>query len=577
MMAAVPHRFARAARLAAAAGLVALMALRRTADWDAYMHLAIGRAALQAGWRLPHDLFSYSAGVTDWRYKDLGADVLFYVGFTRLGYAWFAVLKALAAAAMGAALWLAQPRGRRHGAAWLLAWAALLAAVAHRFAERPQLFSLALFVTLLALIERRRAARADGAPLDRPGDWLPLVALQWAWAQLHREAMVGLVTLAGFALYWTLTRAPRRALAAAWLTAAAATAVSMLNVNGARLWSSSVGLASSPLYRQMLSEWEGLGPLELVRQYPVAALLALSAALALGARALAGRWRAAPVDLWHVGAWLGLAAATRLTLRWLPALASLSALIDLLLLGEQIAGWQGTRPRGATLLAALGGLTLVAATHPQPFGLGEKRDRFPAGALAFARQHGLHQRVVNAYVFGGYVVWTGWPGLRVLVDGRADTVYRPDFVWDALAAERDAGRFAAMRAADGADWVLALGKSGDETHRFLARDPAWRLVYWSEAALVWVRADAYPELAPLALGWVPRLIDASGDAVVAMLAPVTHDATARAGVEAELLRMTAASPDGRRANALLALFYDTMGPAYRDKRDRVLDHLARLQ
>jgi hypothetical protein len=161
----------------------------------------------------------------------------------------------------------------------------------------------------------------------------------------------------------------------------------------------------------------------------------------------------------------------------------------------------------------------------------------------------------------------------VLVDGRADTVYRPAFIWDALVAERDPARFAAMRAADGADWVLALNKPGDESHRFLAADPAWRLVYWSEAALVWVRADAYPELAPLAFRWVPRLMQRGADAIAATLAPLASEPLARAEVERELLRLIAASPDGVRANALLALFYETMGPAYRAERDRVLAHL----
>ena len=39
-----------------------------------------------------------------------------------------------------------------------------------------------------------------------------------------------------------------------------------------------------------------------------------------------------------------------------------------------------------------------------------------------------------------------------------------------------------MRREDGATWVVASNRLGQQTHMFLADDPRWALVYWSEAA-----------------------------------------------------------------------------------------------
>ena len=592
----MPERRQRLIVLAAALGVVLLMAVRKTADWDVWFHLAIGRAALAHGPALDHDLFSYAtAGTVPWRYKDLLAAILLYAGFSRLGFVWFALVEGATVAAMGAGLWLCLPPPRRSPVAWLLALAVLAAAIAPRVCPRPLLFSLAGFVLMLGLVERARRAAEDERPAALGRAFAPLIVLQWVWAALHREAMVGLALLVGFALYLTLTRlvaavpplgrlaalrASTRAVWAGWLTAAAALGATLANPSGVSLLSSSVDLAGSHLYRYLIAEWETLGPAALAREFPLTVALALAAGGGLLVR-LVLAWRRVearpPVDLWHLGCWLLFASLGLTTIRWLPEVASTSAAVGLLLLvdlGARLAA--RPRPRGLALLAAVAALALVGATHPQPLGLGERRDRFPSGALAFAAAHGLHQRVVNAYPFGGYVMWKGWPRFQVLVDGRADTVYRAAFIRDALLAERDPRRFAAMRAVDHADWVLALNKSMDESHRFLAADPKWSLVYWSEAALVYVRRDAYPALEPLRFRLLPRLLFRTSAEVAPLFASLRGHPAELDEMERELLRLTAASPDGRRANSMLLLFYDRAGPAYRERRARVLQHLVEL-
>jgi hypothetical protein len=136
-------------------------------------------------------------------------------------------------------------------------------------------------------------------------------------------------------------------------------------------------------------------------------------------------------------------------------------------------------------------------------------------------------------------------------------------------AERDAGVFAVLRAEDGADWVLAANHPGSESHRFLADVPGWGLAFHSDAALVWVRRDAYPSL-PL-LRFVPGLLR---DGLPATLARVRAAGETDALVD-ELERVLADDPTGISAHLWLARAYDGLGRA--DRRDQVMRHLLEVR
>ncbi len=176
----------------------------------------------------------------------------------------------------------------------------------------------------------------------------------------------------------------------------------------------------------------------------------------------------------------------------------------------------------------------------------------PRGAVAFASGQGLHGRVANAFDFGGYLLWSSWPGVQVLVDGRNELVYDPVFVQRALLAEHDAPTFAAMRAQDGATWALTLNTPEQVGGGFLARDPAWWLVYWSDTAAVYARRDAHPDLASESFRYVdPFNVPGS---IAAAAARARGDRPTLDAILAEVRRMREASPDSVRADlALLAV------------------------
>lgn len=616
---------------AAAALLCLVIGVRATASYDLYFHMSIGRAALE-GRGLSQDVFSYAAdGVLPWRYKDLVAAVLLYAGYQRLSFAWFALLKGLCAAGLATALYLAPRRDERGGAAWLVGLCGLLLAVQYRIVERPLLFSMVGFALMLALIDRARRQIAPGPAPTPTGRMLvraalPLLGLQWAWAQLHREALVGLVLLGGLAAYlglgFLLGRVPlgqapwARALwrvrpGGAWVLWAlglwvTAMGLCLVNPSGVALYQTSVSLAGSDLFRHLLSEWQPLGLVGLCQDFPAAVLLCVLA-LGLLLHHLVAADATRDLDAWHLGALLLFTGLSTTTIRWVPFAATTAAVILVQLApgwGQRLlsrvsqtgqtdqadqpgqpgqAGQPGrTAPRGAAVLLGLLSVVLLYQRSARSFrpGLGEQPDRFPAGALSFARAHGLSARVANAFPLGGYVMFHGAGRFQVLVDGRTETVYRPEHVADCLLSEHDPVRFAAARARDGADWVLAQNKAGEPSHEFLLSDSAWMLVYWSEPALIYVRRDRYPQLQAQQLRRVPDLLFREGAQIAAAMAAMARAPALREELLAELLRLVEASPDGVRSNTLLALFYEILAEAggpdagrYRERRAQVLGHL----
>lgn len=583
--------------LASIAAAAAVIAAHRTFDTDLPWHLAIGRLALKERSTLPVDVFSYSARGAPWVYKDLIADLILYAGFPALGYLWLALLKGAAALCMAGAVFLLLPPCERGPLRVLCGAGLLFFAVQHRLTERPLLFSLACFPLLLALCERaRRLVLAREAADLRSAflPFLPLVALQWLWMLLHREAMLGLVVLAGLFLYLLGTAAAHRmglrlsllmipgappvrgAVVGAFCTLVLALGLGLLTPSGAQLYRTTFTLTGSEVLMELLAEWRRYPVAEMARIFPAAVLVSGLGALALtGALGLAVLRRGDPprLDAWHF-IWWGLFAAQSLkTVRYLPALATVSALLVVRLWAALPARDEAASRRSPGGLLVLCGACvalpcLLALTNPYQAGLGEQEDQYPRGALAYAARHGLRERVVNASGFGGYVIWHGWPRFKVLIDGRTDTVYEPSFVLRCARAQREAAVFAAMRAEDGADWVLASNREGRETHTFLAEDPAWALVYYSEAAVIYVRRGAYPRIEAGALRYIRPGGLTTG--VVRAVEAARGDERALAGIRGELEGLVEGSPGSVRLLVALAIFHHLRGPASFGARDEVI-------
>jgi hypothetical protein len=90
------------------------------------------------------------------------------------------------------------------------------------------------------------------------------------------------------------------------------------------------------------------------------------------------------------------------------------------------------------------------------------------------------------------------------------------------------------------------------------------MVYWSEAASVYVRRADHRELAELAF----TVIDPAAPEVAAAAAVRSGDAARIATARVELGRMLAVSPTSVRANVALAIYFHLLGRV--DDREAVM-------
>ena len=521
-----------------AVAVAALLTWSPARDPDLWWHLATGRAALATHSTLPVDPFSFSFAGAPWRYKDLVADVALWSLFAHGGFAALLLLRLGCAAAIALGWRILSPR------ALPLVVASGTTLLLMPWADRPNLLSLALMPTVLALLERRRFA------------WL--VVVSWLWIVLHRAALLGYVLLAGRAVELTLARLgarwPRLSIVAgappppgslgyAWAAAALAPLVGLANPAGRAAYASAVDVAGSDMLRRYIAEWKQLGLAALANRH---GLLAAATATALLVRLVVAvrRRQRAPVDGWQLGLLALFALLATRSVRWLPYLDLACALALLLLVDE-------ARPRSARVATALAIATVttlaLVARRGAPFRLGEDAALQPAGAVDFARAHGLDGPVLHSYEFGGYLLYRGVP---VLVDGRLDQLYPPAFVATCIRAERDPSLLTRLPL-DGVGWAIGSNNDARFTHRYLYRDPAWTEVYWSEAASVYVVRTQHPELAALSFG----AIDPAAPERSAAAAVHSHDTARIAAAGDELRRMIAASPTSVHANGALAIYF----------------------
>jgi hypothetical protein len=507
-----------------------------------------------------------------------------YAGWAVGGYASMAAVVSLTVALGCAAWYYAMPRVGRDPFVWSIGSLVWIAAMQGRVMPRAQVFSIALFVVMLALLERLRTRLRTEESIV--ATCLAIVATEFVWMNLHRGGIHGLVLLTGFACFavasalgsrfrlaeriTNLGAIPARRLAIVVALPVVALIAGALNPSGWAVYTTGVQVSNDPIHRGLITEWLPLSVASARTLYPVATIaLAAGVLVAIGIFATrVFRRRPSPVDVWHVGVTAVFARQGLASARWMTDAASAAMLPLFLWLGPKVREnpYAGRISLHHPVTLLVFGATLLLAgqaTNPSTFGLGAQRDRYPELAITFAANNELGPRVHNTFVYGGPLVWFGRDHFLSLVDGRNDMVFPSEFFARCSRAQHDVDEFTALIAEYPADWVLADNTPGRETFVFLAYDPGWAQVFWSEAAVVYVRAEVaasrglsgYRYLRPAnEVGWLQQhIVAAAGSADVLR------------GIEAELQRANSqAGGDSTslasfRVGALLALLYHATG------------------
>lgn len=445
------------------------------ADPDTHWQIALGQW-IMAHRQLPHsDVFSYTMQGEPWISSEWLAQVLYANAFNIGG--WTAVV-ALTAAAIASAFGLLTRfllQRLSLTSTLVLVIGAFMLALPHCLA-RPHALALPLMVTWVAGLVHALDER-------RPPPWalLPVMTL---WANLHGSFTLGLALLAPVVLdaLWNAPASQRIAVALRWglfgILAVIAAAVTPYGLESILVTSRVLGLGHA---LALIPEWQPQN-FATVTAFELCLLLGIGGVLYL-------RLTLPPIRILVL---LGLLYMALTHGRNGEVLGLLAPLLIAAPLAPQIEGGDNRRSgerKGFVLPSLALILTLLLATIGVSY-TSDYRPRAavtPARAVAALEASGA-KRVLNSYVFGGYLIASG---VKPFIDGRTE-LYGEKFVvnHDRAVKLRDIGTF------------FSLLKNYDIDATMLTPDaPAvglldhlkgWKRVYTDNTAVVHMRTDAPP-------------------------------------------------------------------------------------
>jgi hypothetical protein len=461
------------------AGAWILMICRTPADPDLWGHVRFGQDLLASGRLSAVDPYSFTSD-RPWVNHEWLSEVLMALAFGRADAVGLNLLRLLVVGAALAFVW-------RRAQVVAPAYRSILVALAavgitlRALPVRPQLFSLACFAALLAVLTTAEEKRRDALLLWIP----PIFAL---WVNLHGGWIVGLGTMGLWTVACLFNRPRRRWWALPAATAAAALAT-LINPYGVGMWS--FLSATVGANRPMISDW-----LPMYKMPPAFWLGWL-----IGAGLCVAAWRQrARVPLWYLApvAILGVAA---IRVNRLDAFFCLTAvfLLTSVFPAAEIENGVLDRPSRAMQFAAVTcGCAIAIAATLQLRHLDVRPDLMPESAsVEYVLEQRLTGRFLTWFDWGEFAIWhLADHDVRVSIDGRRETVYSDTVVNDHLrfyAAANDTVDYARRIQADYA-W-LPIGLPAVKT----LEAEGWSLAFKGPVSVI-LRAPGH------AVG-VPRVVD----------------------------------------------------------------------
>jgi len=434
-------------------------------DPDTWWHIKTGELILGSGSIPRTDPYSYVLAGREWITFEWLFQVLAYQAYAAGAETGLSVLKVLVLSS--AFLLLFRLAGGGFWAALLLSFAALTARP--YFLARPQIFDYLFLALYLDLLDRSR---------ERPGPTAALLPfLQALWVNLHGgAALIGLGIVGLKAL--SLPFFPHHKEAQRWspftlwtaLTAACAAAM-LLNPHGVKIFSHTFATLAFP-GKELIAEWA-----------PLRSFLSWEGSfLAMGVLAAAFSWRSdRHLSLLAVVlAFMGMRQTRHLPLAIL-AIAPLAA--------RALARLKPVPQGPKSALSAVLGMALLSGvfilSHSTYLTLvGRDMPDLPDHAIRYLDENKVGGRMFNPYNLGGYLIWKTWPRRKVFVDGR-NVEYGPRFIHEALRWHLPDGW---KRLDDRWKFDYAfIGNGPAYRAKALDDSPDWALVFWDDAALVYLR------------------------------------------------------------------------------------------
>jgi hypothetical protein len=482
-----------------APGLVALVIViadsGQMTDTDLWGHIRFGQAVIAQHHLLLRDPYSYTAFGRRWSNHEWLTEVVMAAAYNILGVVGLKLWKLACVTATMLLLAMGLAETGAPPSVQLNIFALAAVGMLPQMEFRPQLFTFAMIAATLAILARHNYSRA--APL-----WL-LIPMMALWANVHGGFIMGLAVIVLYAATISiddlmsgagLQRGSRLS-----AIAIAAFVATMATPYGLETWSPVLHALRNPMTRIAVTDWQPLA-FALMRQWRashtgVIYMLCGIAMMTAFVATFALEPRGGDLPLVVIAAVMSVAAIV--AVRNLP-LAILACALPVArhssLLFErrreraQAAGAkvEPTPDRSATSPWIVLAVAVLLAIYAGLFSPRLRNDKaYPAGAVAFMRQHNLHGNILGDFGWGEYLIWHAAPASKIFIDGRYDTVYPYAIIEEYIRFYFDLSGARSVLVKYPHDLVLIPPKS--QAYALMEGQTDWKLIYRDGDSALFVR------------------------------------------------------------------------------------------
>ena len=534
-------------------------------DYDLWWHLKTGEYIVTNQEIPTKGIFSFTAENKPWVAQGWLSTVIFYLIFSKLGPSGLIIFKALVIALSFSLLlrFMLKKKINLYLSVFILIFAVAIARI--RFTERPLIFEFLFVVLFLDILSRALRPGYFELKKDR---LLLLPVLMFFWANLHGSFLLGYIILGIYVFGAIIKKSiPKEKMGYFILILFLTVGASFLNPHGyhLHLWMSRLFYRTSLL--PFLNE-EVMPPT--FSDYRLFWLFLILTGVSFISRIRKIELTDFLQDLllFLSFSFLSVKAVRYIGLFALVSAPILGGNLDLPLrqVKEKMVKKIPFAEKSFVPVISQGGLLLLMVCvfistfrveKAFKFGLGVQKSFYPDKAIEFIRKNQISGNMYNSGEFGGYLAWKCYPERPifffndpVLFEDLIDSIYQSPLRSEASKPSNFAGLFEKFNI----NYILKSYSTLPLESYYLSKGD-WKLVYWDESALVYLRDT--PENRPIISKYSYQYIDPLNFNPSFAQVLVKHN-FAQFVLEG-LERNIKENPDNFKAHLFLGYLYENLG------------------